>query len=239
MKLKLVLVLFCIGFILHISCSQEQGKHLFILSGQSNMVRLNPEESFIPTLEKAYGKNNIVVVKDAMGSQPISRWYKNWKSSNGEIPKQRGDLYNRLLEKVRDSVKNQKIASVTFIWMQGERDARMKWADVYEQSLIGLYNQLSEDLNRTDINLVIGRLNDFDMANEKWPHWTKIRDIQVKVGNSNTRFEWVNTDDLNDGFNPQGKPVNNDLHMSVSGFRILGERFANKSIQLIYDNKHL
>ena len=31
-------------------------KHLFILSGQSNMVGLNPDESFIQILEKKFGK---------------------------------------------------------------------------------------------------------------------------------------------------------------------------------------
>jgi hypothetical protein len=37
------------------------------------------------------------------------------------------------------------------------------------------------------------------MQNKKWPHWTKIRDIKMKVGNSNKKFSWINTDDLNTG----------------------------------------
>ena len=53
-------------------------KHLFILSGQSNMERLDPNISFTPTVEAAFGKNNVIVVKDAMGAQPIRRWYKKW-----------------------------------------------------------------------------------------------------------------------------------------------------------------
>ncbi len=57
-------------------CAQD-GKHLFILSGQSNMVGLKPEESFLPQLEAKFGKGNILIAKDAMGSQPIRRWYKN------------------------------------------------------------------------------------------------------------------------------------------------------------------
>ena len=61
-----------------------EGKHLFILSGQSNMGGLKPEESFIPTVEKEFGKENVIVVKDALGGQPIRRWYKKWKSAKGE-----------------------------------------------------------------------------------------------------------------------------------------------------------
>jgi hypothetical protein len=212
---------------------KDNGKHVFILSGQSNMVGLEPNTSFIPAIASEFGKNRTIVIKDAMGAQPISRWYKNWKAPNGSIPEKTGDLYDRLMRKVNESIKNQKVASVTFIWMQGERDARMKFANVYESSLLGLYQQLSKGMERTDVNFIIGRLNDFDMENKKWPHWTLIRDIQVKVGESNPRFSWVNTDDLNDGLNAKGVAIFNDLHMSVEGYKTMGERFAEKAIELI------
>lgn len=218
------------------SCKTTGGKHLFILSGQSNMVRLNPNITFLPELEKQFGSENIIIVKDAMGSQSIRRWFKKWESPTGQIPKIRGDLYDTLLIKVKDSIKNKKIKSVTFIWMQGERDARMKFAPVYESSLLGLYNQLQKDLQYNNINFIIGRLNDFDMQNEKWPHWTKIRNIQEKVANSNPSFAWINTDDLNSGLDSNAKMVTNDLHLSEEGYKILSKRFAVKSIELISKN---
>jgi hypothetical protein len=224
-----------ISLFILVSC-QEKGKHVFILSGQSNMVRMNPKLSFIPKLEAEFGKDNIIVVKDAMGAQPISRWYKNWKSPKGDMPNVTGDLYDRLMTNVSDSIKNQQIASVTFIWMQGERDARMEFANVYEESLLGVYKQLQEDLKQENIYMIIGRLGDFDMQNEKWPHWTKIRDIQVKVGESNPKFAWINTDDLNTGIDNNGKEVTNDLHLTKEGYKILGERFAEKAIELIQKN---
>ncbi len=237
MDFKNLISTLLIGIFSFLSCSaQNQSKHLFILSGQSNMVRLHPEETFLPSLQDALGSESIIVVKDAMGSQSIRRWYKDWNDPNGAVPDVRGDLYDRLLQKVRDSIKTQNIASVTFIWMQGERDARMQFSSVYEASLLGLYQQICEDLNRRDINMVIGRLNDFDMTNTKWPHWTKIRDIQIQVGNSNPRFVWVDTDDLNDGINSEGKAIQNDLHLSVEGYKILGKRFAEAALQLLKDN---
>jgi lysophospholipase L1-like esterase len=232
---KLLKSALLISLFILVSCEQK-GKHVFILSGQSNMVRMNPKLSFIPMLEAVFGKEKIIVVKDAMGSQPISRWYKNWKSQNGNSPENRGDLYDVLLHKVKDSIKNQQAASVTFIWMQGERDARMQFASVYEESLLGMYQQLSTDLKRNDINFIIGRLSDFDMENKKWPHWKKIRDIQEKVGNLNPNFTWINTDDLNTGIDNNGKEVTNDLHLTKEGYKILGERFAEKAIELIQKN---
>ena len=47
--------------------SAEDGKHLFILSGQSNMQGHRPDEAFTPAVKAALGKDNVIVVQDAMG----------------------------------------------------------------------------------------------------------------------------------------------------------------------------
>ena len=217
--------------------SNSDSKHLFILSGQSNMARLDINETFTPTIINEFSSNKVLFVKDAKGGQPIRRWYKDWKSPSGEKSGLDTELYNKLLNKVNASIEGNDIKTVTFIWMQGERDATESYGEVYEESLKGLYNQLSRDLDRHDINFVIGRINDFDLENEKKAHWTIVRDAQVEVAESNSKFDWVNTDDLNDGINNKGKKISNDLHMSVEGYKELGRRFANKSIRII-NNKH-
>lgn len=235
--MKRIILLSLMVFIISSCASEQEGKHLFILSGQSNMQRLRPEESFTPAIKEQFGQENVIVVKDAEGGQAIRRWYQDWKPLEGDEPKAQPDLYDSLMTKINLAIANEEIATVTFLWMQGERDAREKHGGVYEESLTGLYKQLSNDLERKDVNYIIGRLSDFDMLNEKYPHWTTIREIQVKVAESNPRFDWINTDDLNDGVNSQGKEIENDLHMSVEGYVIMGERFADKSIKLIENTK--
>lgn len=237
-SVTLVLKLFVL--LVFTSSCEKGGKHLFILSGQSNMQGLRPQESFIPAVESEFGKENVIVVFDALGGQPIRRWYKGWKPAvvDTTIPKRdrptgTGDLYDRFMVQVYDTISNEEISSVTFVWMQGERDANEKHGEVYEESLTGLYYQLCEDLDRNDINFVIGRISDFDMNNERYPHWTMVRDIQVKVAESNPRFVWVETDDCNDGVNRKGKEIENDLHMSEKGYVTMGSRFAEESIKLI------
>jgi len=237
MKAKTIVLMILIAIMISSCVSKQEGKHLFILSGQSNMAGLRPEESFTPAIKEKFGEENVIVVKDAFGGQPIRRWYQDWKPLKGDEPKAQPDLYNKLMTNVYTAIENEKIATVTFIWMQGERDAKDKLGEVYEESLTGLYRQLSSDLERKDINFIIGRLSDCDMLNEKFPHWTMIRDIQVKVGESNPRFDWVNTDDLNDGVNRKGKEIINGLHMSAEGYVIMGKRFAYTSIQLIENTK--
>lgn len=223
--------------ILQIACNDKSKKHLFILSGQSNMERLNPNKSFIPTLKQVFDEEQIIVVKYSKGGTPIKRWYRNWVDENGNSSDTTAYLYNQLISVVIDSIDSQDISTVTFLWMQGERDAGAGYGKVYKRSLIGLYNQLSEDLHRSDINFVIGRLSDFDLQNASYPHWTLIRKAQMRVANSDSRFDWVNTDDLNDGINENGETIRNDLHYSKKGYEIFGRRLANKAIELIKKNK--
>jgi len=212
---------------------QEDGIHLFIFSGQSNMARFKPNEEFQSLVEAEFGKENVIIVKEAKGGQPIRRWYKKWQSASGEAPDSTGDIYDLLMDKVRTSIQGQTLKSVTFIWMQGERDAKDSQAEVYEESLKGILTQLQGDLQFDDINFVCGRLSDFGMDNKKCPHWTMIRDIQQSFAESYPRGAWVNTDDLNDGEDKKGKNRQNALHYTVEGYKILGERYAAEAIRLI------
>ncbi len=237
MRIKLLLLVSFSWAAFYLNTIAQDTKHLFILSGQSNMVGLKPEESFLPTIETAFGKNNVIIVKDALGSQPIRRWYKNWKPLQGDTPVAQPDLYDSLMKKVNAAIEGQHIETVTFVWMQGERDAREQLGNVYERSLVGLYQQLSADLHRKDINFVIGRLSDFGLTNEQYPDWQMIRDIQVRVAESNPRFAWIDTDDLNDGYDRNGKAIQNDLHMSATGYVTMGKRFGEQAIRLIERNK--
>ena len=213
----------------------QTGINLFILSGQSNMAGMKPEESFTPAVEKAFGKANVLVVKDAHGGQPIRRWYRDWKSAEGSSPEKTGDLYERLMQKVKEETNKhaRKIETVTFVWMQGERDAKEKHGTVYGSSLKGLFEQIATDLQRRDLNFVIGRLSDFDMSNRTYPHWTLVRKQQVALAEQNENCAWVDTDDLNDGENRRGKQIKNDLHYSAEGYVILGQRFADQAIEMI------
>lgn len=203
----------------------EPGKHLFILSGQSNMAGLDPEVSFVPAVEAAFGKDHVIVVKDAESGQPIRRWYRKWKPAQGNVPANVGDLYDRLMLKVDAAIEGQHIQSVTFVWMQGERDARESHGKVYAAGLRGLIDQLSMDLGRKDVNFVIGRISDFDMLNQKYPHWTMVRKVQVEVAESDDHGAWVDTDDLNGN--------DDSLHYNEAGYCTLGARFADKAIALI------
>ena len=203
-------------------------KHLFILSGQSNMLYLDPDVSFTPAVKEKFGNDNVIVVKEAASNQPILHWYKNWKPAMGTGPKAPGDIcgdiYDRMMTKVQTAMKSQRIKSVTFVWMQGETDAINNQGEVYAASMKGLIAQLQKDLGRSDINVVIGRISDCQSS----PQWTMVRKAQVDIAESNNRYAWVDTDDLNG--------AGNDVHYDAEGYKTLGKRFAEKTINLINNN---
>ncbi|MDF1753859.1 MAG: sialate O-acetylesterase [Verrucomicrobiales bacterium] len=227
------IVMFWSVLLTSVLVSADEGKHLFILSGQSNMAGLKPEESFTPTVETKYGKKGVIVVKMAQGGQPIRRWDKSWEATGKQNKKQIGDLYAALMKAVDAQIKDEKIATVTYLWMQGERDARESNGELYEASFKRMLDQLKSDLGVEELNFVIGRLSDFDMKNGRYPHWTKIRDVQVAIAEGDERGAWVDTDDLNDGKNRSGKEISNDLHYSADGYVTFGKRLAEKAIALI------
>jgi hypothetical protein len=211
----------------------EKGQHLFILSGQSNMEGLKPGISFTPALTKEFGEDSVIVVKYAVGGQSIQRWYKKWQPARkpqnpGNLPPN-GDLYDRLMARVNEAIEGKEIETVTFVWMQGERDGNVKRGDEHEASLRGLIEQIRTDMGRSDLNFVIGRISDYGSGRE---HWDKVRAAQVKVAEADPRGAWVDTDDLND-VTVDDRKIRRDLHYTAEGRKILGERFALKAIALL------
>jgi hypothetical protein len=232
--MKPVIWIVAILQIFSVSIAMAGGKHLFILSGQSNMVGMKPEVSFTPAVTKKFGKENIIIVKKAHGGQSIRSWAKTNHESppptRGRVPKVRGNLYQPLITAVKASIKGETIKTITFLWMQGESDLNNTAYDAYLKELL---TQLQTDLAFKDINLVIGRISDNGLDVKKRLAGRKyIRKTQVEFAESHLRGTWVDTDDLNDRKQVDGSIIH-DLHYTPEGYKILGQRFADKAIALI------
>ena len=116
--------------------------------------------------------------------------------------------------------------------MQGEADSKAQNSDVYLASLNGLKKQLEEDLQRTDINFIIGRLSDSgffrrrDKKRVENLHWEEIRKAQQSFADASQRAVWIDTDDLNGD--------KNELHLiKPDGYSMLGERYVDAALKLL------
>lgn len=199
---------------------------LFILSGQSNMVRLDPGLTFTPTLKKAFPDDDIVVIKDAKGGKPISRWYKKAVPETGDKAAGIGDLYDRLIGKVKAEIDKKQFSTITFVWMQGESDAKDGHGDQYESELRGVIGQLKQDMQRDDLYVVLGRISDFGLQHQKLKSdWEKVRNAQMHIAETEPYTTWVDTDDLNGD--------NDRLHYTDDGYLKFGARLAQAAIALL------
>jgi hypothetical protein len=203
----------------------EKKVRLFVLSGQSNMAGLDPKVSFTPAVEKEFAGDDVIVVKHAIGGQPIRRWYKKWQlpagATEAKSSPKNGDLYDQLMAAVTKELKGRMPDSVAFVWMQGERDAKAGWQAAYYEALRGTVDQLRTDLKHQDIAVVVGRLSDH-LKNDAG--WDAVRAAQEKVAAEEKLGAWVDTDDLNG---------NAGLHYTKEGYAELGRRFAKSATELI------
>jgi hypothetical protein len=223
--------------------TDSAGKHLFILSGQSNMFKMDQDVSFTPAVEKAFGKGNVTVVKNAKTGAPLLSWDKDYKwpedrsipqgrkkpGKEGKTELKTGFLYDSLMVAIKKHTEGKRYDTVTFVWMQGETDAGKMMVDLYFESFDRVVARLKMDLKIESMNIVIGRLSDCGIGNSEW---VRMRELQVKYAEEHPNCAWVNTDDLNDKKKEDGT-VENGLHYTEEGYKTLGERFAEKAIGLL------
>ena len=212
--------------------------HLFILSGQSNMTG-DLKASFAKKVEETYGKENIVVVHHSKGGRGIRFWDKDYRFPDSYrfpgkgVPAERskqqhGQEYAQLIDKVREAIKGKSFSTITFVWMQGESDGGRGLGAVYEESFRRLMDRLKKDLNHQDIGFVIGRINDARISD---PNWKQEREVQVKLAEDSSNGKWIDTDDLS--------APKNGVHFPKENYQKIGQRFAQKAIELIRKKKEL
>ena len=237
----ITLLTFSLTFFASAKTDSEKPVHLFVLSGQSNMAGMDPETGFMTEAKQLFKDEKVVYIKVAKGGQPICRWLEEWQ----DIAKKNGleenhikrihrggkvEFYQPILDQYKGMLKEHpKFESVTFCWMQGERDANGGGQPAYKDSLKLLISKLRRDLERPDMNIVIGRLSD---AGEKKESWAAMRKIQMEIVYEDPSGAWVDVDDLNDR-EKDGK-VSNAVHYNrPEGYIILGQRFARQGYALI------
>jgi hypothetical protein len=221
-----------------VASAADKPVHLFILSGQSNMAGMNPEAGFVPEAKKLFADGEVVYIKVARGGQPIRWWIPEWN----EIAKKYRlkptindtKYYKPILDQYKElQAKHGSFASVTFCWMQGERDAKEKLSTAYPEAMRKLISNLRRDLKQPKMIFVIGRLSDCMTTKD----WNAVRKAQVDVANTDPLKlgAWVDTDDLNDK-EKNGKK-RNDLHYTKEGYVTLGQRYARQARALLDGKK--
>jgi len=160
----------------------EKKVRLFILSGQSNMAKLDETTTFIPAINKAFPDDDNVFIKVAKGGTPIREWVKDDGSP--------APFFIKIQEKASQALKGKPAPeSVSLIWMQGEADAKGT-GDTYKKNLEALLDLLQAEFKRKDITFVLGRINDFKKRAIR-KDWDTVREAQVSFAEARLLTAWV------------------------------------------------
>lgn len=208
--------------------------HLFILSGQSNMTG-GLEKGFTGIVTEVLGKDQVTIVRSMKSGRGIRHWLKDYElpedhEFHGKLKAGNGEEYPKLLQAVEDAGDARDFKTVTFIWMQGESDASRDLSVAYEKSFKTILTNLKTDLGIEKIHFVIGRISDHGLQGKSEDAWKRMREVQIKIAESNELGAWIDTDDLNGG---DEKTPNGKLHYPAEQYPKLGERFARKAVELI------
>lgn len=241
-RLRFVLFLPAITVLAGLAQAADKPVHIFILSGQSNMAGMDPKLGFEPEAKQLFADGEVVYFKVARGGQPIRYWVEQWNEiaakhgidvktkRSGE--KNKGTIYYQpILDQHKGLLeKHPQPASVTFCWMQGERDAKEQLSAAYAEAMTQLISNLRKDLGAPEMNFVIGRLSDCGTPDNT--EWQNVRKAQVDVANKDPLGAWVDCDDLNDKESRDGAK-RDDLHYTREGYELLGRRYARQAKALI------
>ena len=118
-----------------------------------------PEISFANGIAKAYPNETIGIIKSATGGTGILAWSPNWtiEQANRSNDGKKGDLYKKLINKVRAAQKEATIEIVGFLWQQGGKDmTKVDLAKEYFDNLNSLITGLRKDLDLPNLPVFIG-----------------------------------------------------------------------------------
>lgn len=181
-----------------------------------DIQRICPGYGFARKVSEHTGRKILLVV-NARGGTTLSQWA---KGEGGE------GYYEEAVRRARQAMQHGQLKAI--LWHQGCGDARN--ADTYMERLSAFVRDLRADLD-ADVPFIAGELG-------QWrPHVAAfnemIRTIQEHISDS----DWVTSD----GCSPivteksNGEPDLKDPHFDRDSQILIGERYADKVLQMCYD----
>lgn len=157
-------------------------------------------------------KKPVGFVVNAQGGSSITVWYQPGKSN-----------YDATILRAKEAQRFGRIRAV--IWHQGESDGGI--VDSYMSKLSTMILNLRTALNEPDLYLVAGELAYWrGGGNASTPFNTMIRTISSSITNS----DWVSAEGLTPLIDVS------DPHFDGASQKILGQRYADKLIQHVFNN---
>ncbi|MGI6543791.1 MAG: sialate O-acetylesterase [Limnochordia bacterium] len=187
--------------------------------GRSN---LGPGYTFARKLSEVTGRK-IGIVANARGGTRIAWWQKGYTGENDY------DLYEKAVAQARlalEKTPNARLAGI--LWHQGEGDNSASGAAEYIERLQTLISDLRRDLNAPDAIFIAGEVGTWNGRGTQVN--PQIRKAEEVIDN----MYWVSSAGLVPLLQADGTPDLTDPHFNTLSQRVLGERYADKALTILY-----
>ncbi|TFH50014.1 MAG: sialate O-acetylesterase [Bacteroidia bacterium] len=245
-------IIFCTQFLFS-ACSQpEAGPDIFLLIGQSNMagrgimtssdtvplrnvLLLNDSNRFEPA---SHPLNRYSTIRKDLGMQGTGLGYEfgrllsdttgrtiglivNARGGTGINEWQKGGLYySEAVKRTKAAMKQGNLKAI--IWHQGSAD--QKHPEIYMGQLRKMITDFREDFEDPDLPVIVGQLGNWREISEPF------NEMIIHVSDSISNTACVSTEGLTHN-------QNDTLHFDSASLIILGRRYAERVIEMVYRDK--
>lgn len=177
---------------------------------------VGPGRTFGLEMAKQDSHANIGLIPCAVGGTSIRIWQPGGFDKKTEV-----NPYDDMRARLKVAQESGTVKGV--LWHQGEADGKMGERGKYEAALIELIERVREECDDLKLPFVIGQLGQFE--GRPWSEGrTKVDAAQRAVAEKLSGIAFVSSDGLKD--------KGDQTHFSAAAARELGERYAEKIIEL-------
>jgi len=191
----------------------------------NSVDNFGPEVGVAEALNNEFSNDNFILIKYAIGGSSLLDWSPNYSKEKAEITgyPEFGNMYNSLFAKIDSVMPGLNYEIVAFLWMQGERDARIPEAGKdYYNNFKQLIDSLRNDLNKPNLPIIYGKISP---PKSRYPALDTVLLAQLKINRDIENTYIIDTDDI--------ETWADSTHYSSNGQLKLGKKFGAKLVEIL------
>jgi len=186
-----------------------------------------PEYGLSEKLNRAFPNQDFTLLKYSIGGASLLDWAPDYNKETAEITGNAkfGNVYAKCFAKIDSLLANQEVLPTAFLWMQGERDARIPAAGKdYYINFKELISAIRDRIGQRDLPFIFGMVNP---PADRYAALETVRKAQRKIAKELPNVFLIETDDL--------EKLKDNLHYNAAGQLEMGRRFGEQLQPLLLE----